>query len=441
MRKGVQEFLLLNHPIDCPICDQAGECRLQDYYMEYGKYENRSDVHKVQKQKAVDIGPMVVLDQERCILCTRCVRFCDEISKSSELIVSGRGDMSAIETFPGKTLDNPYSGNVVDVCPVGALTSKDFRFKMRVWFMQSTKSVCTGCANGCNIFLDHKDGVTYRYRPRENKAVNDYWMCDAGRLSYKALNQGRLEHVVARGLPSTVGEAMKEAAALFLGSRPAGAIAVIGSPLASLEENFALLELARRVLKTDRAFGWNPTPDGYADDFLIKADKTPNRTGVRWLGFNDDRQAMLDYLGSGTPQVVIILNNDLAADPAMAEALRKVGTIIYIGSQADATASLATFAFPSATHAETKGSLMNHQGRVQRFFQAYEATGNAAPALRLLSHLGGAVDPSYDYNDVEDVWADLRARHSELGDLSWYGIGDGGFQVPSLVREPAAAAT
>ncbi|MDB5097979.1 MAG: nqo3 1 [Cyanobacteria bacterium RYN_339] len=440
MRKGVQEFLLLNHPIDCPICDQAGECRLQDYYMEYGKYENRSDVSKVQKEKAMDIGPMVILDQERCILCTRCVRFTDEISKSHELIVSGRGDMSAIETFPGTLLDNPYSGNVVDVCPVGALTSKDFRFKMRVWFMQSNKSVCTGCSNGCNVFLDHKDGVTYRYRPRENQQVNDYWMCDAGRLSYKALNDGRLEHVMLRGVPTTVGDAMKEASSLFQGSRPEGAVAVVGSPFASVEENFALLQLAK-ALKTDRAFGWNPTPDGFADDFLIKADKTPNRTGVRWLGFNDDRQALLDYLTSGSAQVLVILGNDLAADPAFAEALKKVGTIIYLGSHVNATAGLATFVFPSASHAEKYGSFMNHQGRIQRFYRAYDAAGNAAEELRLLSHLGGTVDQAFDYTDVEDVWADLRARYSELGDLSWYGIGDEGFQVPSLVREPAAAAT
>jgi NADH-quinone oxidoreductase subunit G len=234
MRKGVQEFLLLNHPIDCPICDQAGECRLQDYYMEYGKYENRSDVAKIQKEKAMDIGPMVILDQERCILCTRCVRFCNEISKSDELIVSGRGDMSVIETFPGKQLDNPYSGNVVDVCPVGALTSKDFRFKMRVWFMKSVKSVCSGCSNGCNTFLDFKDDVSYRYRPRENKQVNDYWMCDGGRLSYKAFNDGRQEQVVARGVVSTVGTALKEVGSLFQGARPAGAVGVVGSPFSSL---------------------------------------------------------------------------------------------------------------------------------------------------------------------------------------------------------------
>lgn len=440
MRKGVQEFLLLNHPIDCPICDQAGECRLQDYYMEYGKYENRSDVPKIQKEKALDIGPMVILDQERCILCTRCVRFCNEISKSDELIVSGRGDMSAIETFPGKELNNPYSGNVVDVCPVGALTSKDFRFKMRVWFMKSVKSVCSGCANGCNTFLDYKDGVTYRYRPRENQQVNDYWMCDAGRLSYKQLNDNRLEDVMVRGAKSNVAAAMKEVAALLKGDRPEGAIGVVGSPFSSLEDNFALAELAR-ALGTSALYGWNPTPDGYADDFLIKADKTPNRTGVRYLGFNDDRQALLGYLTSGQPQVLIVMNNDLAKDAAFADALKKVPTVIYMGSHHGATEALAAFVFPLAVHNEKYGTFMNYQGRIQRFYLAYEAPGNAASELTLLTHLGGALNPSFDFSDVENAWTGMRSRYPELGETTWYGLSDEGFQVPSLApREPATAA-
>jgi NADH dehydrogenase/NADH:ubiquinone oxidoreductase subunit G len=196
------------------------------------------------------------------------------------------------------------------------------------------------------------------------------------------------------------------------------------------------------VLKTDRLFGYNPTPDGYADDFLIKADKTPNRTGVRYLGFNDDRQALLDYLSSGQVQVLVIMNNDLAADPAFAEALKQVGTIIYMASHITATAKLANFVFPLATHAEKYGSFMNHNGRIQRFYQAYEASHSASPEMTLLSHIGGSVDPSFGFPDVEDVWAAMRAHHPELGETTWYGMGDSGFQIPSLApREPAAAAS
>ncbi|HVI96714.1 MAG TPA: 2Fe-2S iron-sulfur cluster-binding protein, partial [Anaeromyxobacter sp.] len=187
-QRATLEFLLLNHPVDCAICDQAGECKLQDYYMKYDHEPSRLDVPKVQKGKRVPLGPMVTLDQERCILCTRCVRFMREVAKNPQLGVAERGNESFITTFPGQPLDDPYAGNVVDICPVGALTSTDFRFRGRVWFMSSARSICTGCSRGCNTFLDYLNDTTYRYRPRENDAVNQEWMCDQGRLSYKYLN-------------------------------------------------------------------------------------------------------------------------------------------------------------------------------------------------------------------------------------------------------------
>src|SRR5512140_2222007 len=191
-QRATLEFLLKNHPVDCAICDQAGECKLQDYYMAYDQAPSRLDVAKLAKGKRVQLGPLVTLDQERCILCTRCVRFMREVAKAPQLGVAERGNHSFITTFPGQPLDNPYSGNVVDICPVGALTSSDFRFRGRVWFMSSARSICAGCARGCNTFLDYLNDVTYRYRPRENDAVNQEWMCDDGRLTYKPLNQERV---------------------------------------------------------------------------------------------------------------------------------------------------------------------------------------------------------------------------------------------------------
>src|SRR6266542_2510866 len=200
-QQSVLEFLLVNHPIDCPICDQAGECKLQDYYMDFDKKSSRFPVEeKVRKRKVVDLGPHVILDQERCILCLRCTRFLDEIPKTSELGVFERGDRAYIDLAPGKRLDNPYSGNVVDICPVGALTSKDFRFKARVWYLEKTESVCTRCATGCNIDIYHRHGQMYRFRPRSNPDVNQYWMCDEGRLWYKELQtESRLLRPFVRG--------------------------------------------------------------------------------------------------------------------------------------------------------------------------------------------------------------------------------------------------
>src|SRR2546423_2205930 len=198
--RGVLEFLLINHPIDCPVCDQAGECKLQDYYMDYDEAPSRFPLaEKNRKGKALDVGSDVMLDQERCILCARCTRFFDEVTKTSELAIYERGDHCEIELAPGKVLDNPYSGNVVDICPVGALTSRDFRFRARVWYLERADSVCGACANGCNIEIYHREGRIYRFQPRRNLAVNQYWMCDAGRLSYRDLQgEGRLTRPLVR---------------------------------------------------------------------------------------------------------------------------------------------------------------------------------------------------------------------------------------------------
>ena len=191
-RQSVLEFLLLNHPLDCPVCDQSGECELQNYYMSHGRYDPRFNENKTKRQKARPIGPYVILDQERCILCTRCVRFTDEISKTAEIGVIDRGHRSEIDIFPGIELNNRYSGNVVDICPVGALTDRDFRFQCRVWFLGRTPSVCPGCSRGCNIEIHYNERFNPRYhdkrvhrlKPRYNRDVNGFWMCDEGRLSF-----------------------------------------------------------------------------------------------------------------------------------------------------------------------------------------------------------------------------------------------------------------
>src|SRR5690242_18731043 len=245
-QRAVLEFILLNHPVDCSICDQAGECKLQDYYMKFDRQPSRLDIPKVQKGKRVQLGPAVVIDQERCILCTRCVRFMREVAKAPQLGVAERGNESFITTFPGQPLDSKYAGNVVDICPVGALTSTDFRFRGRVWFMSAARSVCTGCARGCNTFLDYLNDTTYRYRPRENDAVNQEWMCDDGRRSYKYLNHERVlvarEGRGAAGGPLARDVALERAATALTGH--ASALGVLLSPVASLEDLLAAAVVA-----------------------------------------------------------------------------------------------------------------------------------------------------------------------------------------------------
>jgi len=256
-QKAVLEFLLINHPIDCPVCDQAGECKLQEYYMDYDRQRSRFPLpEKVRKRKAKPIGPLVILDQERCILCSRCVRFVDEVTHTSELGFYERGDHVELDLAPGKVLDNPYSGNVVDICPVGALTSRDFRFHARVWYLERTESVCGACANGCNIEIYHREGRIYRFQPRHNAAVNQYWMCDAGRLSYRDLQgEGRLTQPIVRGenefLRATWGDALRATAGRLRDLARAhgpGAVGIVVSAHASNEEIHLLRRIAAVLL-------------------------------------------------------------------------------------------------------------------------------------------------------------------------------------------------
>src|SRR5690242_1586763 len=244
MREGVLEFLLINHPLDCPICDQAGECKLQEYSVDYGRSQSRFVETKVHKPKRVDLGPRIVLDDERCILCTRCIRFTKDIVGDDALGNVNRGSYNTLTAYPGKPFDNNYTLNTVDICPVGALTSKDFRFKMRVWFLKETRSICTGCGTGCNTIIGSRENVMYRYEPRENDAVNSSWMCDYGRLNYKWINrEDRLKEVLVKrdGQQQTYvwNTALGEISAKLKVAAP-GSVAIIASARQTNEELYLL---------------------------------------------------------------------------------------------------------------------------------------------------------------------------------------------------------
>src|SRR5260221_10175038 len=248
MREGVLEFLLINHPLDCPICDQAGECKLQEYSVDYGKSESRFMEPKVHKPKRVDLGPRIVLDDERCILCTRCIRFTKDIVGDDALGIVSRGSHSTLTAYPGRVFDNNYTLNTVDLCPVGALTSKDFRFQMRVWFLKETKSICSSCATGCNIVIGSREEKVYRYEPRENGAVNASWMCDHGRLKYKGIGRpDRITKLQKRpSQTSTWAEVLREIGDI-LKSTPTGSPAIVASAGQTNEELFLLSKLAKQI--------------------------------------------------------------------------------------------------------------------------------------------------------------------------------------------------
>ena len=290
-RESVLEFLLINHPLDCPVCDQSGECDLQNFYMQYGLYDPRFKEQKVKKAKATPLGPTVMLDAERCVLCSRCVRFTDEISKTGELGIFNRGDKAEVGVYPDKVLDNKYSGNVVDICPVGALTDRDFRFKARVWYLSTAPSVCTGCAQGCNIDLHYvldrphlADGArVMRVKPRYNADVNQWWMCDEGRYGLKLIDQGRLRTVLYKGAESNWEKAFTELAAVLSqvkSEKRQGQVGVIALAQQTTEELFLIGELFKESLGISNCTAQVPAQPGSSDNFLMKADNAvchPNR--------------------------------------------------------------------------------------------------------------------------------------------------------------------
>ncbi len=392
--KQVLEMHLINHPVDCPICDQAGECGLQDQYMEYGLYESevaKSD--KVHKQKVQVIGPHVILDKERCVLCSRCVRFCEEVTGTGELGIFNRGDRAEIGVAPGVELNNNYSLNTVDICPVGALTSRDFRFKKRVWLLRSTPGVCPGCATGCNVRIDHEGGRVYRLKPRRNEQVNGPWMCDQGRMTYKDLHaESRLVRAAQRGTELSWVEARE---ALFSLVKAGSVTCAITSGRQTLEELVLFRRLARAVTgESQTVGGLIDEARGEADDILLSADRLPNRQALAWLGLAETTiDALVDLVGG--KGVVLVYGGDPAAEPAVADALRRA-RVVYLGTHRGATADLAELVIPMAMWAEKDGLTVNAKGRVQRSQRAILPPGDGREDWRvltdLLSHLGG--DPA-----------------------------------------------
>jgi len=423
-RKAVLEFILLNHPVDCPICDQAGECKLQDLYFEYSAQASRLKTNKVNKVKVFPIGPNVVYDGERCILCTRCVRFCDEITKTSELTTVQRADMTEIRTFPGMDLDNDYSECTVDLCPVGALTSREFRFKCRVWYLSTTSSICTGCARGCNIHLEHFKDEVQRYRPRPNPEVNEWWMCDHGRRTGPALHDDRLLTPVVDGdgsVPANAGlAAALQQLETYSETHDASSLGLVLSPQLSCEELMAAFEFAERYGITrlytnghpDDAFTLRREPDEVADDFLICADKNPNLTGLlrlaesRGVTVHEAEDLLMELGASDSPlRGLIVLNAEFPYDGSgkqrLVAGMRDLDLVLYLGRTAMPFSTFADVALPACSHAEQAGSFVNVDGLHQRFEKAFEPHGHSRPVHAWLRRLARRLRLSWPWRDFD----------------------------------------
>jgi NADH-quinone oxidoreductase subunit G len=418
-REGVTEFLLINHPLDCPICDQAGECKLQEQSTGYGRGYSRYIEQKNVKPKRTQLGPRVTLDDERCILCSRCIRFCKEIVNDDVLGFVDRGSYSTLTCYPGRSLANNYSLNTVDICPVGALTSTDFRFKMRVWFLKQTNSIDTESSVGANTVVWSREGVIYRITPRRNDEVNDTWLSDSARDLYKPVRSpDRLAEVRvatggAAGTGSFLDAAVSAAAQIFKAN--AGAIAVVGSGRSSVEEQF----LTRKLATALKASTHLVSRVAQGDRILISADRNPNIRGALVTGLISQLpSARLDALGSaidtGQVKVVVAIGEDLAAAGLTAEQLRKV-SIVYLGTHADATSAAAKVVIPTLMVFEKSGTFVNQQFRLQKFLKAVPGPNGAADDLVALGRLVEAAGGGSEATEINALWATIAREVPALG--------------------------
>ena len=428
-RKGVMEFLLINHPLDCPICDQAGECRLQEFSVEFGKGESRFHEEKVKKPKRVDIGERIVLDDERCIMCSRCIRFMQEIAHDDVLGFLNRGSHTTLSVYPGKRLDSNYSLNTVDICPVGALTSKDFRFKMRVWFLKETKSIDVSCGTGANILIGSRENIVHRITPRENDGVNSCWMPDSHRLNFHYLHSGdRLKEPLVKGAdaPSKWPRAIAAAAEQLKGRDPAKT-ALIASARMTNEELFLAKRLAA-ALKIEN-FDVLPRPQK-GDGFLVSDDGNPNTSGAKMLGLATGRLASIaEGVRNGQISGLIVLGEDAVDCGIPAAELAKLEALVAMGILANRTTPYATVLLPSSAWAEKRGTMVNAKGRLQRLNQAIQPPGNARDDWEILRDLVQAVGGSNGVYSIEEVFKLMASETPALAGLTVSRVGDLGVQL------------
>ena len=463
-RQMALEFLLANHPLDCPICDDAGECQLQDYYLDYGLHDSRMGELKRHKRKAVDIGSSIMLDNERCILCSRCVRFVEEVTKTNELGIFGMGAKEELMVRPGASLDNDYAGNVVDLCPVGALTDKDFRFKRRVWFLQSASSICQLCSRGCNVRIDydvnpyheHKHNIEYsthrteptamariqRIKPRLNEHVNGHWICDRGRYGYRSTDSAdRLLYPVIRendelrntGLSSALKQIATGISSAL--SKSPEKVAIVVSPMLTNEELFALFRLFREKLNLPSIDHKLPIdPEWYGDDLLRTPDPFPNRTGCEWIGLKPQGNGvgvaeLNDAINGGRVDTLVSILTD-PLDYLTEANLKKLKRRYFILRELpESLKDFTDVALPAAAWGEYRGTFTNFQGRIQRLRKAFEPLGDARPVWRLLIDLSALLKKPLGWKNMNDVFGAMCHKIHFFNEMNWNDIGEEGIMT------------
>ena len=441
-RRAVMEFLLVNHPLDCPICDQAGECMLQDYYMEHDQKASRFEERKEHDRKREIFGPHVIFDGERCIKCTRCVRFVQEVTRTQELTVVNRGDQSTIALFPQNILDNPLSANVVDICPVGALTDRDFRFKVRVWYLKKSPSICPGCSTGCNISIETYQNRIARFKPRINEAVNSHWICDEGRYCFHNLTEvERLTSPLIRqegGLAPTDWETALQAVLSGLKAP----VAAILSGRNTNEEAFLFARLVKKIspqAALEVFYRERELTD--VEKILMSPDRSPNFRGARDMGVtsNGGFEALLQQLVEGKFQSAYIVGEDLVSKLHQGEkiksALQRLSFLVVQDTHLSATASLAHVVLPATHFAEKDGTYTNRKGRVQRLNPALVQPPGTLHDWAIFTRLLGKAGEKISALNPSQIFQAIAQEVPQYGELSYIGIGDQGVELSGKTKQ------
>jgi NADH-quinone oxidoreductase subunit G len=430
-RKGVLEMLLINHPLDCPICDQSGECELQDYTFQEGREDSRYREPK-RFNPAEDFGGDVIYVPNRCILCTRCVRFMDDIAHDPVLNVSERGDRALIGKFEGRDLTHPWAANVVDLCPVGALLSKDFLNKARAWELDRTASVCPNCTQGCNVIMETRENQVVRMRPRPNEHVNAFFMCDWGRLNYRWMNEkDRAERPMVRSNGSLAAATWEEAITAAARALSGKSIFVAASPMLSNEALYLLTQLMQGGSGAFRVTEGDEAPLAGVEDLALRRERAANVNGAETLGFQKTRD-LLGGLKQG--DVLVVAGEDLSGIDA--SALARASDVIVISSVLPEAASKASVVLPIANFSEEEGTVTNLRGRVQRFTQARQAPGETRPSWLVLGDLLGAMGKQSSFFLPSDVFARLASSTKAFAGLSYDTIGFKGLPLATVPPTP-----
>jgi NADH-quinone oxidoreductase subunit G len=421
-RTSVLEFLLINHPLDCPICDQAGECELQNYVFQEGRPGTRYAEYAKRYSPVEDFGPDILYVPNRCILCTRCVRFMDDVAQAPVLNVSERGDRAYIGIDSNQLLDHPWAGNVVDLCPVGSLISKDFLHKARAWDLDKAASVCTGCSQGCNVTVDTRDNTVVRLRPRPNLDVNRYFICDHGRMNYRWMNRGdRIEAPLVwdgtRHVATDWEQALARLRDLLARSGRAVLLASGGVSLESLGLLRGLFqgEAAVRIPMAERE-----EPLAGIPGLALRRERSPNGEGARLLGYTAEWDGAVRSASSA--DLVVLVDVDLTE--AEREQVSRARAVIVLGTTVGQEVATAALVLPITNVAEEVGTFVNRDGRVQRYQQARIPPGMARPVWWIAAAAGAA-----DARTAAEAFAAVAARHAALGGLTHADLGLSGRPV------------